>query len=102
VSFEDLDQHVLDVFLTIVGTIVLAKVHICHADIVGFLNVTVEESNIYFILNKLSLVISIGNIDRMIFVCHLSFVDFICDMTGYPKYAIDCAIHSQKLALACF
>jgi hypothetical protein len=102
VSFEDSDQRVLDAFLTIVGTIVLAKVPICRADIAGFLNATVEESDIDFILDKLSSVISIGNTDRMIYVCHLSFVDFICDTTGYPKYAIDRAMHSRNLALACF
>jgi hypothetical protein len=63
VSFEDSDQHVLDAFFTIVGTIVLAKVPICCTDIAGFLNVMVKESDIYFILDKLSLVISIVNTD---------------------------------------
>jgi hypothetical protein len=93
---------VLDVFLAIVGTIVLAKVPICCADIAGFLNPMVEESDIDFILDKLSSVISIGKTDRMIHVCHLSFVDFIFDTMGCPKYAVDRAIHSRNLALACF
>jgi hypothetical protein len=102
VSFRDPDQCVVDAFLAIVGTIVLAKVPIRRHDIAYFLNPPVEESAIDFILDKLSSVISIGKTDRMIHVCHLSFVDFICDTTGYPKYAVDRAIHSRNLALACF
>jgi hypothetical protein len=101
-SFRDSDQLVLDALLTIVGTIVLAKVPICRGDIAGFLNPPVEESDIDFILNKLSSVISIGKTDRTIHVCHLSFADFICDTTGYPKYVINRAIHNRNLALACF
>jgi hypothetical protein len=46
-----------------VGTIVLAKVPICRADIAGFLNATVEESDADFILDKVSSVISIGKTD---------------------------------------
>jgi hypothetical protein len=102
VSFEDSDPRVVDAFLAIVGTIVLAKVPISRADVASFLILPVEESDIDFILDKLSSVISIGKTDRMIHVCHLSFADFICDTTGYPKYAIDRAIHSRNLALACF
>jgi hypothetical protein len=102
VSFENSDQRVLDAFLAIVGTIVLAKVPICRADIAGFVNATVEESDIDFILDKLSSVISIGKTDRMIHVCHLSFADFIGNTTGYPKHAIDPALCSRNLALTCF
>jgi hypothetical protein len=99
VSSGDLDQRVLDAFFTIVGTIGLVKVPVCRDDITAFLAPSIKEFAIDFILDNLSSFISIGKTDRVI---HVSFVDFICDATGYSKYSIDRAFHNRNLTLTCF
>jgi WD40 repeat protein len=102
VSFGCSNQALLNASCAIVGIIVLAKIPLHRDDLAAFLPIPVKESIIDLILNKLSSVISIGQTDRIIHICHLSFVDFICDATQSLKHAIDRVVHNWSFASACF
>jgi hypothetical protein len=86
----------------VIGTIVLANVPLRRSELVHFLNTPVTETAIEFILNKLSSVISIGTKDQLIHICHLSFVDFICNPSRSLQYVVDRSTRSRNLALSCF
>jgi hypothetical protein len=101
VSFGDLTGRILDAFHAVVGTIVLAKVPLRRNELVHFLNTPTKETAIDFILNQLSSVISIGTTDQLIHICHLSFVDFICNPSR-SQYVVDRSTCSGNLALSCF
>jgi hypothetical protein len=102
VSFGDSKGRILDAFRAVIGTIVLAKIPLRRNELVHFLNTPVKETAIEFILNKLSSVISIGTTDQLIHICHLSFVDFICNPSQSLRYVVDRSTHSGNLALSCF
>jgi hypothetical protein len=102
VSFENVDDQILDALRAIIGTIILAKVPLRRHDLVHFLGIPVQETVIDFILNKLSSVLSIGSTDQLIHICHLSFVDFICDPTRSPQYIIDRSTRSGIFSSSCF
>jgi hypothetical protein len=102
VSFRNADDQILDALRAVIGTVVLAKVPIRRNDLVHFLDTPVQEAVIDFILNKLSSVLSIGTTDQLIHICHLSFVDFICNSTHSRQYDIDRSTRSGILASSCF
>jgi hypothetical protein len=85
VSFGDSKGRILDAFHAVIGTIVLAKVPLRRNELVHLLSAPIKETAIDFILDKLSSVISIGTTDQ-IYICHLSFVDFICN----PSQSLQC------------
>jgi hypothetical protein len=102
VSFENSDDRMLNALRTVIGTIVLAKVPLHRNDLVHFLSTPVKESVIDLILNKLSSVVSIGTTDQLIHICHLSFIDFICNPTQSLQFVIDRSTRSGSLASSCF
>jgi hypothetical protein len=102
VSFENADDQILDALRAVLGTVVLAKVPLRRNDLAQFFSTPVKETVVDLILNKLSSVLSIGSTDQLIHICHLSFVDFICNPTHSRKYFIDRATRSAIFASSCF
>jgi hypothetical protein len=102
VSFGNSEVRILDALHAVVGTVVLAKVPLRRKDLAHFLSTPIQETVIDFILNKLSSVISIGTTDQLIHICHLSFVDFICNPDHSRQYTIDHSAWSGSLASSCF
>jgi hypothetical protein len=94
--------EVLDVYRRTVGAIVLARRPLRRVDLIHFLGQPEDESSIDFVLNKLSSVISIHNVNGQIYTSHLSFCEFVCDPRRCDQtYVIDRTIHSRIMTLAC-
>ena len=100
-SFPHANGRTLEVFKHVVGTIVLAKRPVLHEDLPQL--VLESASSVKFILDKLSSVISIGEMDKCLRIGHLSFSEFLCDGQRCPKeFLINRDRGSRKLAIACF
>ena len=101
-SFRDCKANIHERFRTVVGAIVLAKAPLRRIDLKRFVGTEENEPSINFILQKLSPVISIGDRDNIIRVCHLSFTDFMCNSNRLDKpFAISRSTHSEVMALNC-
>jgi hypothetical protein len=102
-SFKNSSSRVLDTFRRVIGAIVLAKTPLHRTDLHRFLGRQEDESSIDFILSKLSSVISSRNPDRRIHISHLTFTEFICDLTRcHETFVIDRGTYSRIMALTCF
>jgi hypothetical protein len=102
VSFGDADNHTLVAFRAIVGAIVLAKVPLPRDDLASFLDISVSDTLTDLVLHKLSSVISIVGINKVLHVRHISFTEFLCDPTQCPSpFTIDPAAHSRNFVSAC-
>lgn len=101
-AYGEAEGDNLRAFHAILGIIILAKVPLQHKALIHFLDKEITETEIDFVLHKLSSVVSIGDEDKKIHLCHLSFRDFLCDPQRSQRYAIDLPVHQQKLAEMCF
>jgi hypothetical protein len=103
-SFRRRNDSMLNIFKLVVSTLVLAKVPLRLVDVAEI--VSVRESEVKFILDGLSSVIS-RTADQCLYIGHLSFTEFLCDSkrgsSQDPKwFFIDRSTWSHKLAMACF
>lgn len=102
-SFKAAGGHILETYKQVLGTIILAKTPLHHADIKHFLEGPERELSIDTILRKLSSVILLGSTDGKLHINHLSFMEFICDPRHCDEvFVIDFSHCSQAMALACF
>jgi hypothetical protein len=101
-SFKNCKSDIHEKFTAVVGAVVLAKAPLRRVDLGHFVGTLENEASLDFILRKLSSVISIGDKDNIIRVCHLSFTDFICNSTPLSKpFAVSRSLQSEVIALNC-
>jgi len=99
--FKDSTDDELEIYKSVIGAVVLAKIPLCRRDLRHFLGRDEEEASITSILLNLSSVISIGA-DELVHVSHLSFTEFICDPDRCgERFAIYRCVHDRIMALSC-
>lgn len=106
-SFQNADDLILDTLKSTLATLVLAKEPLHWKDLSYF--TTKEDSarppdtDVKFILDKLSPVITIGSQDNQIRINHLSFVEFLRNHEQCPdSFRPDWNKESGRIALTCF
>ena len=101
-SFHKVNHHVLDTFQIVFGAVILAKSPLCREDLKCLLGSAPEVTSVDFILNKLSSVISTGEIDRLLRISHQSFANFLTDPERCPKsFVINPKKQNLHLAQLC-
>jgi NACHT domain len=100
-SFQGVTGRALEMYKLVVSAVVLAKTPFHPGDLPEFLSQS--KSSIKFILDKLASVVSVGATDKRLRICHLSFVEFLCDPKRCPEqFFIDRQEESRKLTMWCF
>jgi hypothetical protein len=79
-SFQGVMGHALEIYKLVVSVVVLTKMPFHYNDLPKFL--LQSKLSIKFILDKLA---SIGVTDKCLCICHLSFVEFLCDPKQCPE-----------------
>ena len=101
-SFGRSDDTTVEVFRAVVGAIILAKTPIHRGDLNYYLSRRVNETQIDLVLYKLASVISIGKLDKLLRISHLSFAEYLCDRHRCLEgFHIDRSVQSCHLVLAC-
>ena len=104
VSFKDCKDAMLEAFRAVVGAIVVSKMPLHRDDLKFFLGRGGydDETKWDSVLQKLSSVISKGELDGLLRIRHLSFAEFLGDAGRCREcFIIDRSAQSQSLALAC-
>jgi len=100
ISFQEADDHMLNVLNRVLTVIILAKIPLCIDDLPWF--ILQPQSSVNFILDKLSSVISVRH-NTEIHVNHLSFVEFMCDARRCPPhFHVDHNKGSRNVSMGCF
>jgi hypothetical protein len=101
-AFRGASETTLELFRAVVGTLIVAKIPLHRNDLKHYLGREDPEDDrqIGVILHKLSSVIWIGD-DGILYLRHLSFVEFLSDSNRCHKFFIDQNLHRRNLALIC-
>jgi len=101
-SFQDATDEELEIYKSVVGAVVLAKIPLRRRDLRYFLGRDEGEASITSIFLKLLSVILPGTPDEFIHISHLSFAEFICDPYRCGElFAIRRDVQNRTMALAC-
>ena len=101
-AFTGVDDTMLELYRAVVGTIIVAKEPLHRKDLKYYIGREDPEDDrqIGIILHKLTSVISEGD-DGLLYINHLSFVEFLSDVNRCHEFAIDQSQHRQNFALVC-
>ncbi|TDL24718.1 hypothetical protein BD410DRAFT_850870, partial [Rickenella mellea] len=95
-SFKNATTDEIKAFHDIVGTIVVAKIPLCHQDFANLLSL--EPVMVQFICKGLQTVLDSGDV---LHFTHQSFVDYLVHFAP-PPFQIDVKKQNQILTIACF
>ncbi|PVF91181.1 WD40 repeat-like protein, partial [Serendipita vermifera] len=97
ISFPDPDDEVVELFQSVVGTIILARRPLSMSSIAHLL--VIDEEVLRYIFTGLQSVLDWGGLVKF---NHQSFVDFVLDEGKCPsRFLVKQEFRSQQLALAC-
>jgi len=101
-SFQDATDEELEIYKSVVGAVVLAKIPLRRRDLRYFLGRDEGEASITSIFLKLLSVILPGTPDEFIHISHLSFAEFICDPYRCGElFPIRRDVQNRTMALTC-
>jgi hypothetical protein len=96
-AFSNVSSNLLNTFHKVVGTIIIAKDSISSHTLQHFLGDGVTSLDIRVILRKLRSVISAGQQDGLIWMCHQSFADCLIDPGRSKQFTLNFSVLCEHI-----